>query len=466
LTQLKGCLGSVQKVDNLLFDALCTYLVDLSLSGNTILVSVTYDDNPVTTVSIMDDKGNTYIAGPAAHDTTNGRWVALFYVPTAIVGTRNITVKWSGSVAHMSAMTSQWYNIGTVDGSAASSGPNGSTTVSSGTVTPTIVDDFIYQYSCRTQTLAATGYAAGSQANISWNLVDGAADRLHGCVAQWGTYSSTSPINPTMPWATGSGYASVAIAFRSASGGTAPSGMRITAIQHESTANNTTGTFSFDVPASSTNNLLVIASQSGGPTPMRISGVSDSNGNTWANAGPANSCAISSPCSQTYYAAKANLSTNLTVAVNTTGTGDATFNFYIIAGASSSPFGTRVVAAVSSQTPGNINMLNITPGNANCLVIATIGVNFNTVGGLASPTGSCFDSNSYGGENISGPIPVDENNGWGHFYYSDNLARNWTWTLWDPTIAAGQTAGEADSFYAASSVAVVQPPTGLTATVR
>ena len=86
----------------------CTHLADPSLAGNTIIVFTTFSDSSGSSVTVSDDKSNVYTAGPAAHDTVHGRWVASFYSRNATVGTYNVTLTWPSGVAYMSAMVQQW----------------------------------------------------------------------------------------------------------------------------------------------------------------------------------------------------------------------------------------------------------------------------------------------------------------------------------------------------------------------
>jgi hypothetical protein len=242
--------------------------------------------------------------------------------------------------------------------------------------------------------------------------------------------------------------------------------MHIVAMEHFSSPNNVTGPIDLDLPSSNANNLIVLMTIGGGTSPQSVTGVADSNGNSWSTTGAANISGISSSVTSCWYVANNNFSPSATLTINTNGNGDTGGILYIISGAAASPFGTRVTDITAQSSPGNLSVVNITPGNTSGIVLGTLGVNFNTVGGIASPSGAIFDSDSYGGENISGPISVDENNGWGHLYNSSDSSLNWTWSFWSSSLATGEIGGEADSFSAGSAAATVQPPTNLKVTVQ
>jgi hypothetical protein len=70
-------------------------------------------------------------------------------------------------------------------------------------------------------------------------------------------------------------------------------------------------------------------------------------------------------------------------------------------------------------------------------------VQFNTVTGLVN---GFNDANMFDGESLSGPEPVDENNGWGHFVTSSTNAVNVTWTFQSSTQAANGWASVAAAF--------------------
>jgi hypothetical protein len=52
----------------------------------------------------------------------------------------------------------------------------------------------------------------------------------------------------------------------------------------------------------------------------------------------------------------------------------------------------------------------------------------------------------FSGEALSGPEPVDENNGWGHFVVSSTNAVPVTWTFMSNSQAAGSWSSMASAF--------------------
>ena len=323
-------------------------------------------------------------------------------------------------------------------------------------MTPTTSGDLLIQYAARTQTIAANSYAAGSQASITWAKLDGSSDRFHGAIAQWGIYNSTSAINPTLSWASGSAGATVALAFKSAAQGTAATGMHIVAIEHFTTANGITGPFAIDLPSSSANNLIVFAEQGGGVTPMTVSSITDSNANSWTTTGPTVVTAPNAPAFATWYTANPTLSPTMTLAINTSGTGDVGGLFYIIAGALPSPFTARVTGSPYQSSPGNLNMVNIVPGNSSGWL--SLPWAFTIIRSAVSSVLPALCSTlipTAGRQSAVRSQWMKTTDGVAH--NSNNNSENWTWSFWNSSLAALQVGGEANSFAGTTSIPTPTP---------
>jgi hypothetical protein len=193
---------------------------------------------------------------------------------------------------------------------------------------------------------------------------------------------------------------------------------------------------------------LLVAMEGGGNQLQTITGVSDSNHNGWTQAGQTFSSGDA--VVQSFYAANANPSPDLTFTSTWDGTrGDYTFFLYDVTGAAASPFDTVLGASGNQGAPGSVTMpFQLTPATPHEIVFSQIMWDYNTGTGL---TGQLFDTNIFSGESLSGPEPVDENNGWGHVITTSTAPLGFTWTVFDPNLPVGAWADVAVAFKAASS---------------
>jgi hypothetical protein len=429
-------------------------LPDGTNAGNAIVTAVTYADSPATTVSVTDDQNQIYTAGPTVDDTINGRIMALFYKLNTVANARVITFSFSVPVTQVQPRATELYNIANssaLDGASGNAGANGSTTVTAGNITPSSPGDLLYQCVSRTEVPAATSFTQGSQSNITWQFLD--ADVLDGMACQWGVYNSTSTINPTLTMNGGSGYVSVAIALKAASAGSVPSGMYIARILHENIPRAVSGSSPQILQTPCSGDLPVIKFSSGGD--FLITNITDSNSNNWVQVGTdstinSGSAALST---QTFIPDPSKVAaictTDLVLTVSVTGGGgqaaDGTLFFYDIVGAQWPQRPRRVKAVGSQGSPGNLTSITFnTPGNDNGLILSSISVDLNTVTGL-SGTG-LVDTNRCGGCAVDGPVSVDENNGWGHYWIRNNNSLPITWTFLDGIEAIGGWAADAIAF--------------------
>jgi hypothetical protein len=182
--------------------------------------------------------------------------------------------------------------------------------------------------------------------------------------------------------------------------------------------------------------------------------MTDTNNNTWSQAG-STFIAPGSDTVQTYYAGNAAASSNLGLALNWTGTsGDFTVLFYDVTGAATSPLDTTAGATGSQDsTDGTLTVpYTLTPAQSGELIFTDIMWEFNTAIGLLPSIGTSYvDTNTFSGESLSGPEPVDENNGWGHVIYTGTAAITFTWSQLSTTLPADNWASMAVAFLPANS---------------
>jgi hypothetical protein len=453
-------------------------LPNVTTAGNTIIAGITFGANPILTVT--DDKGDSYAVERTYYDSADNQSLVIAAAFNVAAGARQLSACFNANPnGFVQGVATELANVTAFD--VATPGASGSgTSVTSGSTTPSLVGDLVYQLTTSLNFSSfpnQTSFAAGSQSNIAWNLLS--ADTVDGMAAEYGVYSSTAALNPAMTLGTAQHWVSVAIFLKTGQTGGVPAGMRIVHLDHESLAtSNTPGDLQFNTPTRfqipSSGNLIV-AMMGGGFDTQTISGITDSQSNSWAQAG---STYIASgggmDTVQTMYVGNATTSNNLALAVSWTGTnGDFNILFYDVTGAATSPLDTASGTTGLNTTYGNLTPpFTISPAAAGELILTDIIVDQNTVGGMTQ-TGQLFDAGWYSGEPPSGPEPLDQNNGWGHLFSASTSAVNFTWT---PLYSAGgcncgsggfQTyAAMAAAFKSASSGSAPLPPTNLSIVVQ
>jgi hypothetical protein len=150
-------------------------------------------------------------------------------------------------------------------------------------------------------------------------------------------------------------------------------------------------------------------------------------------------------------------------------TSDATYMMYDVTGAAQSPFDVDSGGQTGNQS-SQVSLFTtcsacLTPSAANELIIANQGQNWCTSTGATSPSGALFDAATDTGDSVSGPQPVDQNNGWFHYYDPNTNAITATWQN-SCSQAEGVWTGRVAAFEAAQSNNQLLPPTGLSAVVH
>ena len=435
-------------------------------AGNLLVAGYVYDNSGAPTVTISDDKSNTW-AQDVSHITPGVNVTRIAHVLSAAAGTRTIKLTLSSGNGYIGLYVQEYYGLATssvVDGTPVCQDST-ATTYTSGSITPTQTGDLFVEFGFNDGTGHTTSFTAGSGSdpNISWALLG--ADHSDATVAQYGIYSSTSALNPTIRTGTSGPHTGCAVAFKSGGGGTPPTRpMRVVHMQDQQMPMSSANPFRVAFP--STGNMLVISFNGGGDL---ITGISSTPSNTW-------SCTTGTihggDASQICYACNANTSPTLTANITRSGNShDGTFMLYDFTGAATScfdndsgPLGGIQTSVVSSLTTC-ANCL--TPSTSSGVFIANFAQDFCTATGANLPTGALFDAATYTGNSVYGPQPVDQNNGWLHFYNSSTGAITTTWaevcTGNNGTNPQGSWAADVAHFKAASSTGPA-PPTNLQAT--
>ena len=451
--------------DNALGSPYCytQILPNPTTAGNAVIVGFTFNGSNVPlTPTVTDDKNNSYtieeIFDGATNGATSAQSIGLAAAFNVTAGARVISVCFPSTPgfggAYLAVMASEFSNVVGIDGSGTGVSSSG-TSVAAGNLTPSVADDLIYQITF-SDSDNQSSFTAGSQSNITWNLLS--ADLKDGLAAQYGVYTSLATISPTMSMGTSQSFVSAAVLFTTGTAGSVPTGMRIVHLQHESICGVATCGSTFPNPLSlqfpSTGNLLVALSGGGNPA-CTMSSMTDSSSNSWVQAGSTYQYSGGGGMDtvQIFYAGDAITSTGLNLTVNfSNGSCDWSILLYDVANAAASPLDTTN-GGTGNQGPttGTLTVpYTITPAQSGELIFTDIIWDYNTAVGLSSDRGtSYFDANMFSGEPTNGPEPVDQNNGWGHAVSTSTSAITFTWDQLINSRDSGPFASMAAAFKAA-----------------
>jgi hypothetical protein len=427
-------------------------------AGNSIIVGTVSSFG--ATFAVSDDKGNPYSLVNSTTDA-NGVVVSIYVASNVAAGSRMVNLHRSNITPNVAMSVSEYYNVGAVDASACHPFSGSSTSITAGSMTPTVTGDLLWQWAINAGgggglPNSTSSFSAGSQSNITWQL--NGTDLYDGDATQAGIYNATSTINPTFTSGTAQNFTSCAVALKAASVGTAPTAtFRILHMLHQQHPKSAANPFAVQFPTSG--NLIVNSYISGG---SNIASISSSPSNTWSSTGPQVGNEAITALSQIYYAANASTSSSMTMAVSRNDNSrDGTFMLYDITGAASSPFDKDSGGETANQT-GLVSSFTtcsgcLTPSSTNEIVIANAGWNFCTGIGVGAPNGSLLDSATDTGNGVDGPESVDQNNGWLHYYDPNTNPVTVTWAMACGGTAESEWAGRVAAFKSGGSV-VQQPP--------
>jgi hypothetical protein len=452
------------------------YLPNPTTAGNAVLVGYTNNSNNPTP-TITDDAGDSYSRIENYQDSTDNQAISIAAAFHVAANARKISICFPSSTLYVQAVASEFANVTGVDGSG--TGNNGTgTSITAGSLTPTAIGDLAYQVTFNLNITqggfslpSSSSFMAGSQTSITWSLLS--ADLIEGFSAQYGVYNSTSAINPTMAMGTSQKWVSGAVLLKAGNAGSNASGMRIITLEHNNipwkVGGGGTGV-TFPNPTTlqfpSVGNLLVAVV--GGGRGQYVTSITDSNSNTWVQAG--STITTGNDTVAIWYAANASPSLTLALTVNWNGnTSDQNIFLYDVTGAAASPLDvTNGTTGSQGSTTGTLTVpYTITPSRAGELIFTIIIWDYNTATGLTSNIGnSYFDANMFSGESLDGPEPIDENNGWGHARSTSTSAITFTWLQLNSSDNAQAWASMAAAFKSGSSTPPPAPPTRLTATVQ
>jgi len=382
-------------------------LPNKTLPGNCLVMFIDYPHGSLVT-SIDDDRGNSWPATAAvvADGGVGSPVTAVYVLPNAQSGTREITVTFNTDVTGVHAAFLEYYNVATsaAVGSTASRGSAVSPSITSGALVPSPAasGNLVLNYAMDNEgqvgaqsASAVTAWAAGS----GWTMLGGDINNSHdtSSFALQARIADGTNFNPTMAatQARADGFNSVAVELRAANAGTAPAaGIRIVKQQfYVHTALAVPGTWREFFPAQG--NLLAAISIYHGST---TSPLSDSNGNHWTQAH------TNSGVPAMQYAQNAVTSSTLAVTIPLTSvTSNTTIVLFDIVGAAASDVLAQAITGDSRGANGASSVTNapsITPLNPNGLIITATAFGQGPVTGFAAgaPPSALFMPVTYPGE--------------------------------------------------------------------
>ena len=455
------------------------------ISGNTIVVSVGYDyTGGNETFQVTDDQNNSY-SSIVTSTTSHNRRLQTFYASNITGGVTTIDVRMTAGTleGYWEPTIAEFDNTGAADASGCASGS--STSIAAASLTPTQTGDLLYQVfyypSLSYGTVAQSGlYTAGSNSNIAWaiwleNLPDGSA-------GQYGVYSSTSAITPTMTASTSQNYISCAVAFKAASSGGAQSTQLI---DHERMALPKNGANPLILGMNVTGTTLIMTYLSNdAPNPATCCAISSTPALTWSQSGADGTDPNGDNHSDIYCAHSTSAIGPIKITINRAGsTRDGIFHLFDLQGVScnvdydSGATNGALYFSANQTTSGNAIDMCTSPGHsANCITLTTandwiignFGEYWGTVTGLVSPTPSYLydDAGYFTGNTVDGYSQTDENNG---FFAGTNGGST---GLIDVKTIGAYTGGAPYPSYWGGRVAAFKPlltpaaPYGLTGVVR
>jgi hypothetical protein len=403
-------------------------------SGNTIVIEGTAAAD--VTLTVTDNEGDSYTTTNYYQSITN--FGQSFFIARSIgvtAGAQYLTACISAESYFVEFAAQEYANVTAFDVASVGNGAASGTAVTAGSGTSTANGDLVVAatYSFNENSLTkATTIVPGTNSGITWSLAD---ENLDGFGVMYGVQTSSGALNPAITLGTSNPWVALAIFLKAGSSGSIPTGFRIIHLEHENLSGGGAAGPAVSYPltmqfACSGNLLVGMWAGTGSQYPT---GYTDSNSNTWAQAG---STYVSTGSDQVmaFYGTKsggASCSNNMTLTMSVTGSAQpATLLLYDVAGAATSSVldttaggvgnnstygnGTINTDSSSSSSGGCTTCQTLTPATANELILTVMAWDYNTATNV-SP--GLYDMNTFSGMASSGPNQaIDENNGWGHYF--------------------------------------------------
>lgn len=435
--------GSWTNADAAVANGFICQLPNPSRSGNCLIFSFT-TKHLLTISTIIDDQSSSWssaISAAISNDDGAGIKCWMVILPNCVANIVKITLTMSGAGVFQYQLT-EFNNVATASPIDVSTGAHAvaGSAVAAGSMTTTVDGDLIYQYAqCQhyPTTLGTTdnnpttlGTTPIWTAGAGFELLGG--DWNTGYCAQWRVQSSHGAINPSCAIsnnpATADTFTTVAVALKTASAGTPPSGMYIAHALHTWSVNNVSPMW-IQFPCSGN---LLICSATNSPV-NAISSITDTPGNTWDVSKNAGSTPL--------IAFAPNATPSITNVLNITyDTGGQLFLvLYDVVGAAASPYDTKAVASGTSSS-SNADVTSapvITPTTTGGLVVLCNTMGTGPPSGVDLPVGGIFDALHYTNKTDSG---ADSGDGYAHFWNPTAATEAWSWTMANGSVATSWAA--------------------------
>ena len=433
--------------------------------------------NKALTIATVSDGTNTW-AQPAALSlpaTTSGTDKIDFWYTAGASSVQVVTVTFTGTLSggapsDVHGHLSEWFNVATSSAfdAGAVSDAGTSSPYTAGSFSAASSSDLILSYGFQISNGAGTlsALTAGAQGSgfslMGADLNAGGATTNYGHVAQYQVWSGSGSITPGFSTTgnTTAGYGVLAVAFKAATAGTAPSASpRIVCAVHYGFNENIATPFQLPFPTSC--NLIVGSwnSPSSG-SGLLVSAATDSASNTWSFPSAANENVSGDLGAQIFYAGNATCSPTLHDFSMTfdqyTANGDAMLILYGVTGAATSPYdaGATIGGTLNGDNTTHVavSSVTITPTTTQGIVFANIAISWNDVQSVSvSGQTVTFDCavNAALDDGQSGDSPLDQDNGAAHVYHANTSAETFVWTAntgYTPSPGMGSWAAIAAAF--------------------
>lgn len=398
------------------------FQVDPCVSGQTWLVPYNFAaGSGVTSVTVSDDKGDTFAYAKAQPGETDANQVANIAYVACTTGAEKITITFTGGTpTYVSSGFTALYNVGSETGKGGNTGTGTSATCASIGANTDLLYNYVIQDS---GTLTQPGFTAGSgMTALSNDLYSQGAQQFY----QWRVQTAAS--NPGATLSSSLTWNSTCLSFAPATAASAPSGLYIAhQVQVEMAAG---GVTSYTVPIYLTGTAAVVAYEGGSSDVLSVP--TDTESATWASCGGGSGTGVIDGTVQVMCVCNLTASSTYKVTLVRSNTTDADHVvIYDIVGANSTSSSacadTRQTNTGNQASAGTLSLPSYTPAASTEIVLATLGVDTNTVAQYSpatAPSGAIFDCRV--------PVPQQqddpscENDGWWHYYSSSTSSETWT----------------------------------------
>ena len=380
-------------------------LADASSARNAIIAACVWSTAGVGSVTMTDDGGNAYTPMFATPPNDTSRTIQVWLAANAAAGVHQLTLAFATKPTGIQCGAYQFANVATAS-------PNCGTTFASGTGTSVAARSFMpVANNCLIFQLGVTDLAPSGRwtamSSPVFTLQD--ASPREGFAVQTFVQATAAAVNPTLTMSSSNGWVTAAVALKSASSGSAPTGMYV-----QRTAQNAlvdgNSSYTFQFPCSG--NLVVVAFNGNtGEQLTLVTGTNPTSNYTQIGSGVVGGEGIQqiwrSPdniaCTQNH---------TITISGTTITLGDVMF-YDVTGAAAASPSDSTLATDSGNQSPfGPLNTASVTPSSSDGILFCTIGIALN--GSISfNPTG--YQDNQ------------DENNGWGHFHYTSTIPITTSW---------------------------------------